>query len=134
MPKPPPSRPDTSHGLRYSLRAPMHAPPRCPHSPRPLRSLRVPPKPPPKKRIMKRGIVRSIPLGVAVSASFVHFHHCILSFHFLRPSLVFISCSLGSCFLLWLPCSFFLRGVSFVLSGFASSSVLVLDPMGINLI
>ena len=72
--------------------------------------------------------------GVAVSASFFAFHHCILSFHFLRPSLVFISCSLGSGFLLWSPYSFFLRGVLFVLSGFVSFFVFCLALVPVYLI
>ena len=46
---------------------------------------------------------------------------------------VSILLTLGSIFLLWSSYSFFLRAVLFVLSGFGSSFVLVLDPRGDNL-
>ena len=72
--------------------------------------------------------------GVAVSASFFVFHHCLISFHFLRACLVFISCSLGSSFLLWSSYSFFLRGVLFVFSGFASSFVFCLTLVPVSLL
>ena len=86
------------------------------------------------QKIVERGILGSGGLGVAVSASFFVFHHCILSFRFLRVCFVFHSCSLGSCFLLWSSYSFFLRGVLFVLFGLGSLFVLVLSPRGVNLI
>ena len=86
------------------------------------------------KKIGIRMVLRSIGLGVAVSASFVGFQYCILSFLILCCCSVFISLSLGSSFLLWSSSSVFVQGVLFVLFGFGSLFVLVLDPRGVNLI
>ena len=86
------------------------------------------------EKIVKRGVLRRGLSGVAVSASFFVFHHCYLSFLFLRVCFVFTSPSLGSCFFLWSSYSVFVQGVLFVLSGFGSLFVLVLDPRGSNLI
>ena len=72
------------------------------------------------KKIVKLYVLGSWGLGVAVSASFFTFHHCILSFFFLRVCFVFTSRSLGSCFFLWSPYSVFVQGVFFVLSGLGS--------------
>ena len=48
--------------------------------------------------------------------------------------LVSILLTLGLVFFLWSSYSVFVQGVLFVLSGFASSFVLVFDPRGVNLI
>ena len=85
------------------------------------------------EKIVERGFLGSWGLGVAVSASFFVFHHCYLSFFFLRVCFVFTSPSLGSCFFLWSSYSVFVQGVLFVLSGFGSLFVLVLDPRHVNL-
>ena len=71
-------------------------------------------------KIRKLYVLGSWSLYVVVSGLFFSFHHCILSFFFLRVCFVFTSRSLGSCFFLWSPYSVFVQGVFFVLSGLGS--------------
>ena len=113
MRSPHPSRPAASRLEKRKLTGVQNIRPHRPSPPSPS------PSPPPPK-IRKLYVLGSWSLYVVVSGLFFSFHHCILSFFFLRVCFVFTSRSLGSCFFLWSPYSVFVQGVFFVLSGLGS--------------